>query len=237
MIAEETLTSRMTRGKRANDGNRTRMTSLEGWGSTIELHSRGGKPHQCRVSPESSSKDRLTAAVRSVGVLLMCLLVVPISGCGTTQQHGQVNGDVTATDYTVYDDGSWSTFDDMLGNYFVMVTVNNNTSAEIQDVHVHFDVHDGDDSDVIGYCNADGIDLAAAVHQSIEVPCHQGAVAYSSLGCYDPDSDWEKTVCAKLQDAISNDRVSIKLSTVYRAIPQCSDPIPCLPKIVNYYNS
>ena len=27
--------------KRADDGNRTRMTSLEGWGSTIELHPRG----------------------------------------------------------------------------------------------------------------------------------------------------------------------------------------------------
>jgi hypothetical protein len=26
---------------RADDGNRTRMTSLEGWGSTIELHPRG----------------------------------------------------------------------------------------------------------------------------------------------------------------------------------------------------
>jgi hypothetical protein len=25
---------------RADDGNRTRMTSLEGWGSTIELHPR-----------------------------------------------------------------------------------------------------------------------------------------------------------------------------------------------------
>jgi hypothetical protein len=26
---------------RADDGNRTRMASLEGWGSTIELHPRG----------------------------------------------------------------------------------------------------------------------------------------------------------------------------------------------------
>lgn len=26
----------------ASDGNRTRMTSLEGWGSTIELHSQSG---------------------------------------------------------------------------------------------------------------------------------------------------------------------------------------------------
>ena len=28
---------------RAGDGNRTRMTSLEGWGSTIELHPRDGR--------------------------------------------------------------------------------------------------------------------------------------------------------------------------------------------------
>ena len=27
--------------ERAGDGDRTRMTSLEGWGSTIELHPRG----------------------------------------------------------------------------------------------------------------------------------------------------------------------------------------------------
>jgi hypothetical protein len=32
------LTSQGT--MRADDGNRTRMTSLEGWGSTIELHPR-----------------------------------------------------------------------------------------------------------------------------------------------------------------------------------------------------
>ena len=30
-------------GERAGDGNRTRMTSLEGWSSTIELHPRGAK--------------------------------------------------------------------------------------------------------------------------------------------------------------------------------------------------
>ena len=28
---------------RADDGNRTRMTSLEGWGSTIELHPRDAR--------------------------------------------------------------------------------------------------------------------------------------------------------------------------------------------------
>src|SRR5580693_7671473 len=39
--------------KGADDGNRTRMTSLEGWGSTIELHPRGllAQPgrHPCSV--------------------------------------------------------------------------------------------------------------------------------------------------------------------------------------------
>ncbi len=29
---------------RADDGNRTRMTSLEGWSSAIELHPRDGRP-------------------------------------------------------------------------------------------------------------------------------------------------------------------------------------------------
>jgi hypothetical protein len=37
----------------ADDGNRTRMTSLEGWGSTIELHPRGllaqAGRHPCSV--------------------------------------------------------------------------------------------------------------------------------------------------------------------------------------------
>src|SRR5580693_3917253 len=39
--------------KGADDGNRTRMTSLEGWGSTIELHPRGllalARRHPCSV--------------------------------------------------------------------------------------------------------------------------------------------------------------------------------------------
>ena len=35
----DTLTC--TRTMRAGDGNRNRMTSLEGWGSTIELRPRG----------------------------------------------------------------------------------------------------------------------------------------------------------------------------------------------------
>jgi hypothetical protein len=34
------------RNMRADDGNRTRMTSLEGWSSTIELHPRGSSPHE-----------------------------------------------------------------------------------------------------------------------------------------------------------------------------------------------
>ena len=33
---------------RAGDGNRTRMTSLEGWGSAIELHPHAGyRPDEC----------------------------------------------------------------------------------------------------------------------------------------------------------------------------------------------
>ena len=170
---------------------------------------------------------------------MMCLLVVSVSGCGTlqsTQQHGQVNWDVTATDYMVHNNEIWPTGDNELASYFVMVTVNNNTSAEIKDVHVHFNVYDGDDDFVIGYCNVDGIDLAAGIHERLQVPCHQGDVAYSSLDCYSPHSDWEKTICIKLEDTASKNSATIKLSSVYRAIPQCSDPIPCLPKIVNYYN-
>jgi hypothetical protein len=35
----------------AGDGNRTRMTSLEGWSSTIELHPRGGtRRHRHQVA-------------------------------------------------------------------------------------------------------------------------------------------------------------------------------------------
>jgi hypothetical protein len=48
---------------RADDGNRTRMTSLEGWGSTIELHPRGlpaqaGTHVAYRLAPVSRTPAR-----------------------------------------------------------------------------------------------------------------------------------------------------------------------------------
>src|ERR687889_1612923 len=36
------VVSRAPLGARAGEGNRTPITSLEGWGSTVELHPRGG---------------------------------------------------------------------------------------------------------------------------------------------------------------------------------------------------
>ena len=55
------MTVRMT--VRADDGNRTRMTSLEGWSSTIELHPRDGRPGRppsqvaYRLAPRSRTRS------------------------------------------------------------------------------------------------------------------------------------------------------------------------------------
>jgi hypothetical protein len=39
----------LRRGSGAGEGNRTLMTSLEGWGSAIELRPRGGQAARCSV--------------------------------------------------------------------------------------------------------------------------------------------------------------------------------------------
>jgi hypothetical protein len=45
------------RSARAGEGNRTPITSLEGWGSTVELHPRGGFA-EVRVVPPASLSGR-----------------------------------------------------------------------------------------------------------------------------------------------------------------------------------
>ena len=50
----------------AGDGNRNRMTSLEGWGSTIELRPRSGSRRRLQhTGPPGGSASRLNLAARS----------------------------------------------------------------------------------------------------------------------------------------------------------------------------
>jgi hypothetical protein len=59
-----------TGAKRAGDGNRTRMTSLEGWGSTIELRPRdGGGSRRSRRAVTGSVPAPVPEPVRATGAL------------------------------------------------------------------------------------------------------------------------------------------------------------------------
>ena len=79
----------------ADDGNRTRMTSLEGWGSTIELHPRdvpARVPATSQVAYRlaARSRTRWRACRRKRPVMIQNECVVPRSGerCAAGQVRG-----------------------------------------------------------------------------------------------------------------------------------------------------